>query len=296
MAAADRASRRLGGFRTRFSASYTDAGSGVDQRVKVQDLASLVGYLPRAFAVGMWSPFPNSWAGAGKRVGSAGKLLSGAETLVVYVFQLLALAAVVLPPRRLAAWLLFALTTFGVTALGLVVPNLGALYRFRYTFWILLVVLGAKGLAGVAALSARGRRKALACGALACLAAFVFTSMARPAEVSAADTAGAPVEGRGGGLGFTLSNSTGTALRGVYVSPGGSRGWEENVAGAGALADGESLEMRFSPEERADVWDLRVEGVDGRFAEWKGLRLAGARRVTMYLDARGERVVVAEVE
>lgn len=156
MASADRAARRVGSIRYRFSAFYAEAGSGVDGGVRFNDLKSLVLYLPRAFVIGWWAPFPNTWMGAGKRVGSAGKLLSGVETLVMYAVELLALAAVLLPPRRLAAGLLLGVCGFGVTALGLVVPNIGALYRFRYSFWVLLIVLGAKGLESL--LAARARR------------------------------------------------------------------------------------------------------------------------------------------
>ena len=63
----------------------------------------------------------------------------------MYVIGLLALLAVLRPPHRLAALLLLSITILGVTLLGLVVPNIGALYRFRYVFWVLLIILGAKG-------------------------------------------------------------------------------------------------------------------------------------------------------
>jgi hypothetical protein len=43
-----------------------------------------------------------------------------------------------------------------VTALGVVVVNVGALYRMRYLFWILFVVAGAETVARV--LSARAAR------------------------------------------------------------------------------------------------------------------------------------------
>jgi hypothetical protein len=155
VATADKAAYRVGMARRRFSAAYTEAGSGVDPNARFDDLKSFILYLPRAFAIGFWSPFPDTWVAAGRRVGSVGKLLSGAETLVMYVVQLLALVAVFRPPRRLASWLLLAVTAFGVTGLGIVVPNIGALYRFRYTFWVLLLVLGAKGLESL--LASRGR-------------------------------------------------------------------------------------------------------------------------------------------
>jgi hypothetical protein len=302
-AAADGTARRVGTLRYRFSASYTDAGSGVDGDVRFEDLKSLIRYLPRAFAVGCWAPFPNSWVASGKRVGSAGKLLSGAETLVIYVFQMLALAAVLLPPRRLAAWLLLAVTTFGVTALGLVVPNIGALYRFRYTFWVLLIVLGAKGFESILAL--RGRRpgsraagRASAGVALACLLLVVTGGCTSNAGkvVETSPARGAQALTRADGSGFTLFNYTGTALRAVYVSPSESAGWEENLLGAGGLADGETLHVRFDPEGKTAAWDIRIEGADEHYAEWKGLRLGDASSITMYLDVKGERVVVAEVE
>ena len=85
-------------------------------------------------------------------------------------------------------------------------------------------------------------------------------------------------------------------MRAVYVSPSESGGWEENLIGGRELADGESVEIRFSPEGRAAAWDIRVEAVDEHYAEWKGLRLGDASSVTMLLDVMGERVAVAEVE
>jgi hypothetical protein len=43
-------------------------------------------------------------------------------------------------------WLLFLVATIGMLALGLVVVNAGALFRLRYAFWMMVVVLAVKGL------------------------------------------------------------------------------------------------------------------------------------------------------
>lgn len=140
--------------------------------------------------------------------------------------------------------------------------------------------------------------------ALACLlaAACSCSSRARrgagdagrdvPAQASAqkADAA------RAGGSGFELVNFTGAALRAVYVSPSDSKGWEENVLGADELRDGSAALIRFDPRENASLWDVRVEAGEGRFAEWKGLDLRGASRVTLLLKLIGQPVAVAEVE
>lgn len=149
--------------RYNYNVSYPESGSGIDRDVEFNSAGDAIRYLPRAFEIGLWAPFPNSWGGAGKRVGSAGRLLSGAETFAIYLCQLLALAAIARGPRRLAAWLLLSITLFGVTALGLVVSNVGTLYRFRYLFWMLLIVLAARGF-GVVAAALKARASAAPAG------------------------------------------------------------------------------------------------------------------------------------
>jgi hypothetical protein len=101
---------------------------------------------------------------------------------------------------------------------------------------------------------------------------------------------------RDGGPGFALANFSGTTLRAVYVSPSESEGWEENILGGDELADGATVAIGFSPDEKAASWDVRVEAVDNHYAEWKGLDLRDVSRITLLLDMVGERVVVAEVE
>jgi hypothetical protein len=99
-----------------------------------------------------------------------------------------------------------------------------------------------------------------------------------------------------GPLDFALTNFTGVALRGVYLSPQDSTGWEENLLGGGELTYGDTVDIRFSPEERAALWDLRVESAGGAHAEWKGLDLRAVNRITLRLKEDGERVAVAELE
>lgn len=140
--------------------------------------------------------------------------------------------------------------------------------------------------------------------ALACLFAGACSSQrtrpsegagtASPTRVEPAATNAAHAGARAPG--FALANFTGTTLRAVYISPSDSAGWEENVLGGGELADGATVAIGFSPEEKAASWDIRVEAVDDHFAEWKGLQLSDVSRITLLLDMVGERVVVAEVE
>ena len=135
---------------------YEGAQSNLDMDVQFAGLSDVVAYLPRAALIGLCAPFPRMWLGAGGQVGSAGRLLSGGETFVMYVVQALALLALWRAPRRMPAWLLVLTALVGVTALGLVVINVGALYRMRYLFWILFIVVAAEPLAR--ALAARAGR------------------------------------------------------------------------------------------------------------------------------------------
>jgi hypothetical protein len=121
-------------------------GSVIDPQVRLKGRADIIRYLPRAAVIGFFAPFPYMWFNSGTEVGASGRILSGVENLLTYAIEFLALAGLWRARKELAAWLLFAFAALGVTALGLVVNNIGALYRLRYSFWILIVVLGAGGL------------------------------------------------------------------------------------------------------------------------------------------------------
>ena len=85
------------------------------------------------------------WFQAGS-YGRTGRLLSGAETLLMYFLYVGTAFCVWRYRRRLEMWLLFLVATIGTIALGLVVANAGALYRLRYVFWILFILLAAETL------------------------------------------------------------------------------------------------------------------------------------------------------
>jgi hypothetical protein len=123
----------------------SQAGSDIDRGIRFRGPGDILRHVPRAMVVGFFSPFPNMWFASGKQVGSGGRLLSGFETLLSYMVECLALVGLWRKRKHVSAWFLFLVTTFGAVALGLVVGNIGALFRLRYPFWILLIVCGAGG-------------------------------------------------------------------------------------------------------------------------------------------------------
>lgn len=131
------------------------AGSNVDADVELNSVGDFIRYLPRAVAIGFLAPLPPMWLASGAQVGAAGRTLGGAEMLLTYLIELAALVGLWTRRRRLSAWLLALSCAAGTTALGLVMPNVGTLYRLRYAFWMLLVVLAA----GVASRFISARRR-----------------------------------------------------------------------------------------------------------------------------------------
>jgi hypothetical protein len=123
----------------------SQAGSDIDGGVRLNGWFDIVRQAPRAAVVGFFAPFPSMWMTSGKQVGGGGRLLAGVETLLSYAFECLALIGLWAARKHLSAWLLFFVVTLGAVALGLVVANIGALYRLRYPFWAMLFVFSAGG-------------------------------------------------------------------------------------------------------------------------------------------------------
>lgn len=133
-------SNRRAGF-DRYNAQQTN----IRGDVRFSGVADVLRFLPNAAVIGFLAPFPRMWVESGS-YGRATRLLTGAETFVMYLAYLAVGFCVWRERRNLRMWLLFLVATMGMIALGLVVVNAGALYRIRYVFWILLIILAAQGI------------------------------------------------------------------------------------------------------------------------------------------------------
>jgi len=102
---------------------------------------------------------------------------------------------------------------------------------------------------------------------------------ATPAPTNAAATAE-------GSQDFTLRNQTGVEIDKVFVSPSDKDDWEEDILGRDTLPNGESVEVKFSPKEKAPMWDLRIEDKEGTSIEWTNLNLMEISEVTLKFENR----------
>ncbi|HXD33652.1 MAG TPA: hypothetical protein VN643_21190 [Pyrinomonadaceae bacterium] len=126
-------------------ANYPGTTSAIDSEVRLESWGQVVAYVPRALEIGLFAPFPETWLGTGAKVGRGGRILSGLEMMVMYVAYVLVGVALWRRRSQLPLWLLLTVSVGSVLALSLVTANLGALYRLRYPFWMLLIVLGTGG-------------------------------------------------------------------------------------------------------------------------------------------------------
>jgi hypothetical protein len=84
------------------------------------------------------------------------------------------------------------------------------------------------------------------------------------------------------GQDFTLVNRTGVQINALYITPHDAEQWGEDILGADSLRDGETLDIKFSRKEQAELWDLRVEDKTGAALEWESLNLLAIDTLTLY--------------
>ncbi len=144
----------------RYEWSYThrNSWSNTEGKVKFETLQDLLLFAPRALQIGFLAPFPELWFIEGRRVGRVGRILSGIEMPLIYLLLMCAIATLIRERKRFEIWVLFCFVLIGVSLLGLIVTNMGALYRMRYVFWCILFVLASPSVVLLAGVFKRWRR------------------------------------------------------------------------------------------------------------------------------------------
>ena len=119
------------------------AGSGIDLEDKPACVLEVLGYLPRATWIGLFTPFPSQWL----EKMSAIRLVSSVETFIWFLFfPGVVYLAICKPSPAFFGGTFFCLGM--ITLFSYVNPNLGTLYRVRFGFWFFFLTCGAVGWAG----------------------------------------------------------------------------------------------------------------------------------------------------
>lgn len=145
-ASADIALSKLGGSRRGFTEGYPNAGSNIDTEVQFHSAADVVKYIPRALAIGLFSPFPNMWSETGVSPGAERmRLLAGIETVFAYLVLPGVLLLFIRRGPHGTTTVLLIQAVVPLIVLALIVSNVGTLYRMRYGYWQMLMGLGMIG-------------------------------------------------------------------------------------------------------------------------------------------------------
>jgi hypothetical protein len=141
-----------------FATGYSAAQSTIDRDVRFKSAFDFIPYLPRAAQIGFLAPFPSHWLAPGHSPGgSLMRRLAGVEMIGVYCALLFLPYAAWRWRRRVEIWLVLSGCVSAIMLYTYVVPNIGALYRMRYGFLMLLVGVGFAGCLSALKLRASGR-------------------------------------------------------------------------------------------------------------------------------------------
>ncbi|OGR89164.1 MAG: hypothetical protein A2992_09880 [Elusimicrobia bacterium RIFCSPLOWO2_01_FULL_59_12] len=131
----------IAGLRNNFRFSYPNSGSNIDTHIAFHNLSDMMFYTPRALWIGLAAPFPSMWFVEGKQTGRIGRMLAGMEMSLMYLMLGLAVLGLWKEKGNPVLWLLFGFVVAGVTLHALVITNIGCLYRFRYIYWFVMIIL-----------------------------------------------------------------------------------------------------------------------------------------------------------
>lgn len=126
-----------------FVTRFPDARTNVDVDVQFRSAGDIARYAPRALVVGLFSPFPSVWLGRGSQASTGFmRRVAAAETVVTYAALAVFPLALLRWRRRPEFWTVILFALAFVLIYGLIVANVGTLYRERFGFLSLLVGLG----------------------------------------------------------------------------------------------------------------------------------------------------------
>lgn len=119
----------------------TTLRSVVDQdRLPAGSLEAVL-YLPRAAILGVFSPLPTYWKYAVIDGGSFFYAITSVEAAIFYI-GIISFIFWIARTRNFSALVPVTISFFVMTVYGMAIPFIGALYRYRYPWWILLLCLG----------------------------------------------------------------------------------------------------------------------------------------------------------
>ncbi len=133
-------------YRHQFTEWFPWQKSGMDLEVDFESVGDIIAYVPRALLNGFLSPYPSMWFGEGSYAANTGMRRESALEMILSYLALLGMPYAIWRLRsRRGLWVLLVFCLGMLAFYGLVVSNAGALYRYRYGFYMPFIGLGILG-------------------------------------------------------------------------------------------------------------------------------------------------------
>jgi len=116
------------------------ARSMIDTNETPQSIQEIVMYLPRAYQIAVFAPFPNQWLSQP----SAMRLIAAAEMFVFYIC-IVGMFFLLWYQRSSKIWMAVCFSSVFLLILGFTLANMGTLFRLRYAYIQILMMLGVLG-------------------------------------------------------------------------------------------------------------------------------------------------------
>lgn len=131
-----------GGYRT----AGLNSKSNIDANIGFKNVRDIFVYLPRAFHIVFFTPFPQHWFRQGSfEANTLMRRISAFEMIGIYFALIFLPFALWHWRKRIEIWIIFIFCSTMMLIWGLVVCNIGTLYRVRYGYIMTLVALGIAG-------------------------------------------------------------------------------------------------------------------------------------------------------
>ena len=146
--AADDRLRRLAGARDFFADGYGRGRTAVDVDRRYRSVEDMLLYTPRAMQIGLMSPFPYQWLPheEAPSVRNVYRVAAGAEMAVLYAILPFLLYAIWVWRGRPELWVMLIPALSWVMVYAYTVPVVGALVRYRYGAYVIILAVAMAGL------------------------------------------------------------------------------------------------------------------------------------------------------
>jgi hypothetical protein len=114
----------------------------IDLDHKFSNATDVLEYLPRSIQIGIFAPFPNKWSFMGIPSKSVFRNFVTFEMVLIYASLVFFAIGVVKFTRDVSSYLVMLYCVPIISLYALATPHIGALYRYRFPFILILVTLG----------------------------------------------------------------------------------------------------------------------------------------------------------